>query len=92
MFPFLNTPKGTSVMQFPHTWCPLTATARPFKCGLLLLYCNISIMTRRREWLLSSSLNPVIDLIGHLQRLFIVCPQPTSQQGYMRLDEKGLIM
>lgn len=24
VFPFLNTQKGSSVMQFPSTWCPLT--------------------------------------------------------------------
>lgn len=81
VFPFLNTQKGRSIMQFPSTWCPLTETAR-----VLLQVWALAFLQHqhyvREEWAAASiSLSAVIDLSGHLLWLFIICSQLTSQLG-----------
>lgn len=81
-----------SVMQFPSTWCPLTATA-----GALLQVWAAALLQHQHYnwkegqgswgwgrvgcWFASPCVNLVIDLSGHLHWLFIICSQPTSQQG-----------
>lgn len=71
VFPSLNTQRGSSVMQFPRTQCPLTgAPFFPVCAAALLQHQHYDEVEGGAT---APCLNLVIDLSGHLHWLVIIC-------------------